>query len=168
MLAAPPGLLGLGGRAVAGTSAGGRLRTPTVRSSRDGTLSVRLVARQATVELGAASYRASIWASASAPNRCSNTTAPSGAKSHDSVTSVPPATGVNAYPHRVRVASRTNANSRPGSAATTSERVSQVRSGSSFRPVKCAPTVGPSPSSHQQAVHTGLHSPIRVTSDTMA
>jgi len=54
-----------------------------------------------------------------------------------------------------------------GSAATTSERVSQVRSGSSLRrPVNHAPTRGPSLSSHQHAVQMGLHSPMRVTSAT--
>src|SRR4051794_8370147 len=57
-----------------------------------------------------------------------------------------------------------HANSRPGSAATTSERVSHVRSGSTLRPVKCAPTRGPSPSSHQHAAQIGLYSPVRVTS----
>jgi len=60
------------------------------------------------------------------------------------------------------------ANSRPRSAATTWERVSQVRSGSSLRPVNQAPGQGPSPSSHQQALQTGLQSPIRVTSETMS
>jgi hypothetical protein len=56
----------------------------------------------------------------------------------------------------------------PGSAATTCDRVSQVRSGVSFRPLNQAPTLGPAPSSHQQALHTGLHSPMRVTSEIMA
>ena len=37
-----------------------------------------------------------------------------------------------------------------------------------MRPVNQAPTCGPSPSSHQQALQIGLHSPIRVTSDTSA
>ena len=60
----------------------------------------------------------------------------------------------------------THANSRPGSAATTSERVSHVRSGSTLRPVKCAPHVGPSPSSHQHSLQIGLYSPMRVTSAT--
>jgi hypothetical protein len=60
------------------------------------------------------------------------------------------------------------ANSLPGSAATTCDRLSQVRSGVSFRPVNQAPTSGPAPASHQQALHTGLHSPMRVTSETMA
>jgi hypothetical protein len=60
----------------------------------------------------------------------------------------------------------TQANSRPGSAATTTERVSQVRDGVTLRPVKWAPTRGPSPSSHQQASQIGLHSPVRVTSLT--
>jgi hypothetical protein len=59
-----------------------------------------------------------------------------------------------------------NANSRPGCAATTSERVSQVRPASSLRPVNHAPTWAVAPSSHQHAVQTGLHSPIRVTSET--
>ena len=59
-------------------------------------------------------------------------------------------------------------NSRPQSAATTSERVSQVRSGSSLRPVNQAPTRAESPSSHQHALQTGLHSPIRFTSATMS
>ena len=31
-----------------------------------------------------------------------------------------------------------------------------------------APGRGPSPSSHQQAVQTGLHSPIRLTSEIMS
>ncbi len=61
-----------------------------------------------------------------------------------------------------------NANSRPRSAATTCERVSQVRPGTSFCPVNQAPARGPSPSSHEPPVQMGLHSPIRVTSETMS
>ena len=60
------------------------------------------------------------------------------------------------------------ANSRPRSATTTSERVSQVLSGNTLRPVNQSPTRAVLPSSHQQALQTGLHSPIRVTSETMS
>src|ERR1700680_3885227 len=67
---------------------------------------------------------------------------PPGRNSHDSVSSVPPSTGVKTYPHRVQEPFTMNANSRPRSAATISDRVSQVRSGSSFRPVNQAPTSG--------------------------
>jgi len=79
---------------------------------------------------------------------------------------VPPPSGANAQPHRTRAPPTMNANSRPRSAATTSERVSRVLPGTSFRPVHQAPTRTAAPSSHQQAVQTGLHSPIRVTSQT--
>lgn len=63
---------------------------------------------------------------------------------------------------------RSFANSWRRSAATTSERVSHVRSEVSLLPVNRAPTRGPSPSSHQQGLQTGLHSPIRVTSEIMS
>lgn len=54
VLAAPSGALGAG-RALAGTTAGTRLRQPPVLRSRDGVLSARLVARPASVDLGAPS-----------------------------------------------------------------------------------------------------------------
>ncbi len=69
-------------------------------------------------------------------------------------------------PQRTYAPPTTNANSRPKSAATTCDRVSQLRPETSLRPVNQLPTCGPAPSSHQQAVQTGLHCPVRVTSDT--
>ena len=116
----------------------------------------------------AASTRSAICSCAPAPKRSSNIAIPAGRNSHDSVTSVPPSVAVKAYPHRIKLPPTTNANSRPRSAATTSERVSQVRSGNSLRPVNQAPTRGLSPSSHQHALQTGLHSPMRVTSEIMS
>jgi hypothetical protein len=62
----------------------------------------------------------------------------------------------------------TKANSRPLSATITSERVSQVLSGNTLRPVNQSPTCAALPSSHQHALQTGVHSPIRVTSETMS
>ena len=48
--------------------------------------------------------------------------------------------GSNVYPQRTQPLLTSHANSRPGSAATTRQRVSHVRSGSSLRPVNHAPT----------------------------
>jgi hypothetical protein len=79
-----------------------------------------------------------------------------------------PSAGSSANPQRTQPSLTSQANSRPGSAATTWLRVSHVRSAFWLRPVNHAPTCGPSPSSHQHARQTGLHSPIRVTSETMA
>jgi hypothetical protein len=56
------------------------------------------------------------------------------------------------------------ADSWPWSAATTCERVSQVRSPISSRPVNQEPTPWLASSSHQHFLHTRLHSPIRVMS----
>jgi NAD(P)-dependent dehydrogenase (short-subunit alcohol dehydrogenase family) len=54
----------------------------------------------------------------------------------------------------------------PCSAATTTDRVSHVRCGSSLCSVNQAPTWPARPSSHQQDVQTGLHPPVRVMSET--
>ena len=93
---------------------------------------------------------------------------PAGRNSHDSVSRVPPSSGSNVYPQRTQPLLTSHANSRPGSAATTWQRVSHVRSGSLVAAGEPRADAGPSPSSHQQARQIGLHSPILVTSDTSA
>jgi hypothetical protein len=69
--------------------------------------------------LRAARVRSAIWAGAPLPNRLWNLVTPSGRNSHDSVTCVPPSTGVKVKPHRTHEPPTTKANSRPRSAATT-------------------------------------------------
>src|SRR6266568_2359395 len=90
--------------------------------------------------------------------------------SKDSVASVPPsAAGSKRYVHlvdgpRLLV---TKANSRPGSAATTSGFVLQRITPRLLVPLKRAPTAGPvAPPIHSHLAVSGLHSPMRVTSDT--
>ena len=85
-----------------------------------------------------------------------------------SVSRVPSPSGSKVYSQCTQPLLTCHANFRPGSAATTWLRVSHVRSGVSLRPVNQAPTCGPAPSSHQQALQIGLHSPVLVTSDTSA
>src|SRR5688500_3788586 len=90
--------------------------------------------------------------------------------SNDSITLVPPPSGSNLYDHLVPSlppSEVANANSRPSSATTTSGLVLHRKIPFLFEPLKRAPTVGPvAPSSHSQCRHSGLHSPIRVTSVT--
>src|SRR4051812_42870570 len=105
-------------------------------------------------------------ASAFSPHRSWKPAMPADKNSQCSVSRVPPSAGSKVNPQRTQPLLTSHANSRPGSATTTRLRVSQVRSGSSLRPVNHAPTRGPSPSSHQQALQTGLHLPMLVTSDT--
>lgn len=51
---------------------------------------------------------------------------------------------------------------------TADGRARVLADGHQMRPVNQAPGRGPCPSSHQQALQTGLHSPMRVTSETMS
>src|SRR5947209_1442913 len=89
--------------------------------------------------------------------------------SKDSVASVPPsADGSKWYVHLVEPdPGVTNANSRPASAATTSGFELHRMNRRLFDPLKRAPTAGPvAPSIHSPFTVSGLHSPMRVTSDT--
>ena len=91
---------------------------------------------------------------------------PAGRNCHDSVSRVPPSTASKVKPQRTQDPPTTKANSRPRSATATCDRVSHTRIGVWLRPVNQLPTRGPAPASHQQARQTGLHCPVRVTSDT--
>ena len=62
-----------------------------------------------------------------------------------------------------------NAKATPGSASTTSLTVDQRRHPRWLRPLKRAPTAGPvAPLSQRAPTFSGLHSPMRVTSLTIA
>src|SRR5438132_194793 len=66
----------------------------------------------------------------------------------------------------MRGRSRSKANLRPGSAATTRDAVDHENR-FLLVPLKRAPTLGPdAPRSHLPPVHSGLHSPMRVMSET--
>src|SRR4051794_7430838 len=92
--------------------------------------------------------------------------------SNDSVIPVPPSASSKRYVHFVSsllpmMAGTTKANSLPGSAATTRGLVVQRTNLFLLDPLNRAPTVGPvAPSIHSLLTFSGLHSPIRVTSDT--
>src|SRR5436305_12182703 len=91
--------------------------------------------------------------------------------SKDSVASVPPSADASKwYVHFVEPEPGvTKANSRPGSAATTSGLVLHRMNRRLLLPLNLAPTAGPvAPSIHPHLTVSGLHSPMRVTSETMS
>ena len=92
--------------------------------------------------------------------------------SEDSVTSVPVTTGRKRWVHSVesrlsQVGTVRNANSRPGSEVTTSHSLDQRSNPTPMRPRNLAPAVTlPVPGRHRAERHSGLNSPILVTSAT--
>src|SRR3954469_16490209 len=86
---------------------------------------------------------------------------PPGRNFQDSVSIVPVPTAARVKPQRTYLPPTTQANPRPRSASTTCERDSQVRCGSSLRPVNHAPTrplsasVVPPPRPTNRAPHAG-------------